>query len=142
MDTKQKKNKIIGAVIGGAILGVICFYGGMKYGANNVQAAQSAFRGGMGAGMRGGRSTGGGFTNGIVLSKDANSITVKLQNGGSKIVFISDATKVSKSADGVLGDITIGAQVVVSGTPDSDGSLTAQSVQIRPAMPASTLGAK
>ncbi len=75
---------------------------------------------------------------GEVIAKDMTSITVKLRgtqtdnSAGSKIIFLSDATQVTKSAQGSTTDLSIGTQVSVFGTPNADGSVYAQSIQIRP----------
>lgn len=120
-------------------IGTGSFYGGMIFAKENLQqrisGAGARFQqggsiNGNGAGSRG-VGMGGEFVNGEVLSKDDTSITVKLRNGGSKIIFTSAATKVGKSVEGSLSDVTIGEHVMISGENNSDGSITAQSIQIR-----------
>lgn len=134
--------KIIPIVLTVLIVGAGAFYGGMQYGqskdlqANALQGripGQRTQQGGLGAG-RGGAA--GGFANGDILSVDGTSMTVKLNNGGSKIVFLSSSTQIMKSTEGVLGDLISGKTVTVNGTQNSDGSITAQSIQLRPPMPA------
>lgn len=139
---KIENNKKIMLVVIGIIVLVGVFYGGMVYGKSKIptrgQGSQAFgagnFTGGMGA--RGTR-TGGGIAIGQIISKDATSITVKLANGGSKIIFLGQSTKVSKLVDGSIGDLAIGTQVSVNGTANTDGSITAQTVQLRPNLPVS-----
>ena len=96
-------NKFIPFIIAIVVIGGGSFYGGMKY----AQSKSSAdMRGGFANlspeerhariqqfgqanGSRGGeRNGGGGSTAGEVLAKDDKSITIKLRDGGSKIIFL------------------------------------------------------
>ena len=74
------------------------------------------------------------MVSGDIISKDAMSITVKLRDGGSKIVFFSDTTEISRFASGSASDLLVGKSVMVNGKTNDDGSVTAQSIQLRPAV--------
>jgi len=80
---------------------------------------------------------------GEIIAKDDSSMTIKLNDGGSKIVLISGSTKTTKQADATADDLAVGTKVSVLGTTNSDGSVSAQSVQIitGAAMPGSPEGA-
>ncbi len=118
------------------------FYGGMVYGKSKVTstfaAARAQFAGnGQGGGGRGGNRAqfaGGGATMGEVIAKDDKSITIKMRDGGSKIVFFSGSTQVMKAVAGAATDLNVGEQVTALGTANADGSVSAQSIQIRPPM--------
>ncbi len=84
-------------------------------------------------GMMGGQNQGGGFSDGEIISKDDKSLTVKTRDGGSKIVYFSAETKIGKTTEGAIADLAIGQQLMINGKSNSDGSLTASNIQIRPA---------
>ncbi len=134
----MKKDKMI--MIGSAALLIaIAFFGGLSYGKNSVgskipENGQFFARNLDGQAPNGGmmRNQAGGFTGGEVVSVDAKGFTVKLRDGSSKIVFLSGATEILKFATGTVSDIGVGEQITVSGSANSDGSITAQSVQLRP----------
>jgi hypothetical protein len=150
-------NKTIAIVIIALVAGVGGFYGGTVYekksltsqglirNASGVRGQGGNFSGGQnGQGTPGGqgrnvggqnRNAGGGFATGQIISKDDKSITIKMQDGGSKIVYFSDTTTVGKTASGSASDLNSGQQVVANGTANSDGSLAAQNIQIRPDQP-------
>jgi len=120
------------------VVGGGAFYGGMKYQQSKVPQRnfQQAGVAGNGMGLRNVRSGNGaigGFVNGDIISKDDKSITVKSNDGSSKIVFFSGTTKIMKSVDGSPGDLATGKQVSVNGTSNQDGSVTAQTIQLRQA---------
>lgn len=134
MNTKQWITLIVVAVIfaGGG------FFGGIKYQQSKTPSFTARAGGPTGAAGFAGRRTGSGggnmgFANGQVLSVDNNNITIKLQNGGSQNVVLAPSTQYRKAVDGTNSDVAVGSQVTVTGTTNSDGSLTAQSVQIRSA---------
>jgi type IV secretion system protein TrbL len=84
------------------------------------------FGGGAGGpGGTGARGAGGGFTSGSILSKDATSITVKDSSGNTKTIYYSSTTTISKSSDVSVDALTVGQDVTVTGTSNSDGSVTA-----------------
>ena len=125
------------------VAGGVGFYGGTLYGQSSSANSRANFnrQGGFEAGMIGAGQRGNGapqnsdFSGGEIIKKDNNSITVKLNNGSSQIILFSDTTKVTKSAEGSAADLTVGGQVIITGSKNQDGSLTAQSIQIRPALP-------
>ncbi len=130
-------NKIITKiVIVAMIVGGAGFYGGTLYGKNSSANSRTGNRQGAGLGANAGNFRGQnadrGFVSGEIMSKDDKSITVKLQTGGSKIVLYSGTTKIMKSVDGTTSDLTNGEQITVTGAQNQDGSVTAQSIQLRP----------
>ena len=120
------------------------FFGGMQYGktirptfaaAGNRQFGQGmgGARGGQGGGMRG--AAGDSMVMGEVLKSDADGLTVKSPNNdGSKVIITSSSTQIMKTATGTKEDISIGSNVMIMGTANPDGSVTAKSIQLRPKM--------
>lgn len=136
----MKKNHLIGVIIVAVVVAGAGFYAGTVYGKGSVggrgQFANGQFTGMGGAGFagRGMRSAGGGFTAGEIVSSSNGSISIKMQNGSStEIVLLGPSTQILKSVSGSVSDLSVGTAVVVTGSQNSDGSLSAQSIQIRPA---------
>ena len=137
--------KIISIVLVIIVAGVLAggaFYGGMRYGENKTtqgisQERQQRFQQ-MGASVSGatggrpGNQAGSNFVAGEIISKDDKSITVKLLDGGSKIIFFSDTTEFDKFTTGSSSDLEVGKTVMITGKTNQDGSITAQSIQLRP----------
>ncbi len=130
--------KIIPFILVAVIVGGGAFFGGMKYGESKKSFGKNftpgQFNGGFqnGAMVRNGNGQGGGFVNGEIISKDEKNMTVKLRDGGSKIIFFADTTEISKFASGSSSDLEVGKSVMVTGKTNQDGSVTAQTIQIRP----------
>jgi len=140
------------------IAGGASFYGGMVYGKSQAIKGQAAQRGGGtdrqfanggqfrgangtrpggqagAAGFTGGRN-GGGLVNGEILSIDANTMTVKMRDGSTKIVLLAGSTEISRFVAGAASDLAVGETVMVMGQANPDGSVIAQTIQQRPAMP-------
>ncbi|NMB84118.1 hypothetical protein GYA28_02405 [Candidatus Roizmanbacteria bacterium] len=78
--------------------------------------------------------SGGGQVMGEVISQDSQSITVKMRDGSSKIVLLSESTAINKAATASAKDLTTGSQVAVFGTQNTDGSITASNIQLNPVL--------
>lgn len=128
----MNKNLVIG-VLAVIIAGVVGFTGGMQYQKlqrSNLTVGNFAQNGTM-------RRFGGQGQNfrpvrGEVLNLDNDSMTVKLSNGNSEIVILSPSTQYMKSATAAATDVKNGETVMVIGTQNTDGSVTAQTVSLNP----------
>ena len=145
---------MVSIIITAVVAGGIGFYGGMKYSNGKAASAAAARFSGIG-GARSGQfgqggtalaprtgmrtaGIGGGASSGSILSMDDKSITLKLRDGGSKIVFFSATTQIQKTTEGSASDLSVGTEIMAIGSTNSDGSVIAQSIQIRPAAPVVT----
>jgi len=119
------------------IAGVGGFFGGKYYQMGQTANRFVQFAGGQ-SGQGGFRRFGQGGANGMnvvrgqVMSTDSNSVTVKLPDGSTKILIVGSSTSFMKTASGALTDLKSGDTVMAFGTTNSDGSVTAQNVQINP----------
>lgn len=67
---------------------------------------------------------------GEIIGQDEESITVKLPDGSSRIIFVGESTKISESTSSAKDRLTKGVPVFVVGSENPDGSITATSIQI------------
>jgi hypothetical protein len=75
----------------------------------------------------------GGLTGiGVVEKLEGNTITLTGGAGSTKVI-VDKTTTISRSAEGVLGDIRAGDQVLVYGKRNDDGTISATSIIIVPA---------
>ncbi|MCX6741535.1 MAG: hypothetical protein NTY61_04015 [Candidatus Parcubacteria bacterium] len=131
------KNTIVVLVVLVVAVGVGSFCGGMSYGKNLSKGPMSKNFNMMGqrgdvANRAGGAGAVCGFVSGEVISQDGQSITVKLKDTGTKIVFFSTSTQIMKTSTGSISDIAVGSNLTITGKANADGSVIAQSIQIRP----------
>ena len=120
------------------IVGGVSFYAGMGYGRSQLSGTgRQFFINRDGQALRNG--TNGGMTRGNfrpvageIISADDKSITVKLQDGSSRIVFLAGNTAINKADQATKADLKVGQTVAVFGQQNSDGSVTAQTIQLNP----------
>jgi len=133
---------VLVAIIGGA------FYGGMRLGQNQViknpvqylMGAQGGndqlpgqggqfprARGTPQVGVAGARGFGA-VSADTVQSVEGNTVVVSTQNGTVKVVT-SDTTLIQKYVSVTVDKLEQGEQVIVSGTTNADGSITARSIR-------------
>lgn len=153
-------NKPLKIILSGAIVVLIAgasFYSGMVVGKSQAAASAAAvpmnfpegFQPPDGAaapgdgtrpfGLRGQGGAAGdfaapdGMTFGAIESIDGNTLTVTTQAGGTVTVQVTDTTLIEKNASVRVADLAAGDTVIVSGSDNDDGSVTARSVQVAPA---------
>jgi hypothetical protein len=119
------------------VVGAGSFFGGMKYQQFRRPSQFGQFRqlgqsGRGNANLPAGRQ---GFrpVAGEIISADDKSITVKMTDGSNKIVIFSDSTEINKAGTADKSELKVGETVSVFGTSNSDGSITAQNIQLNPA---------
>lgn len=147
----MKTNQIVISAVLLVVFSTASFFAGTKYqqnkittGFNNQRMANSGegFGQGMGRGMGNNTNTDGaknrgqtpGFrqTIGEIISLDSKSMTVKLTDGSSRIVLISDSTTVNQSVAATKNDLKVGISVAVRGDQNTDGSVTSTNIEINP----------
>jgi len=104
--------------------------GGMPPGGDQASFGQPSTFGGSTVNNRQ-RGAGGVFVDGEIVSVDDKSLTVKMPDSGSRTIYWSDSTIITKSDSGSVGDLTVGTQVMITGT-SADSTTTAKSIQILP----------
>ncbi|MFN2167600.1 MAG: DUF5666 domain-containing protein [Anaerolineae bacterium] len=147
-------NRILQIIIAVVVIVVIAgasFYGGMVYGQNRASTASAAGfadrqftspdgQDGNFPGFRGQNGDGtGGFTAqpgtafGQIESIEGNTLTVTDRSGNQVQVQVADTTLIEKNASVSVTDLVAGDTVMVSGSENDDGTITARSVQVAPA---------
>ncbi len=124
------KNNIVMTVIVALVVAAAAFFGGIQYEKSKTPiTSQSQTRGGQ---FRQRAANGETPLRGQVISLDNNNLTVKLSDGSSKVVLLTGKTTFDKQATASASDVKSNDQVLILGTTNSDGSVTAMSVQLNP----------
>jgi len=71
---------------------------------------------------------------GEIISQDDKSITIKLPDGSTKIILFSEKTSVIEATSASTTALAVGKTVGVFGTTNTDGSITAQNIQLNPVL--------
>ena len=122
---------VVGVIV--VLFGALAFFGGMKYQESRRGSVARQFgggqmnRNGLTAGRQGFRPVAG-----EIISSDATSVTVKLTDGSTKIVILTDKTTINKAEATTKDDLKTGQSIAVFGSENTDGTVTAQSVQVNP----------
>lgn len=129
---------VIALVVG---LGIGYEGAGLLHPAAATQTARGNFTGTSSFARTGGlgSTAGAGLLSGTVATKDSGSITLDTRDGSSHVILVTPDTTISKSVSGTEDDVSVGSTVIVSGTTNSDGSVSASSIQLRPAAPPATM---
>ena len=130
----MKTQQLVIVAVGAVIIAALAFYGGMQY---QKSQGRQAFAGGFAGASRqfGGAAnsaTRGRPVVGSIVNQDASSFTVKLADGSTKIVLIDDKTIFDKTSTVPQSEVKTGENVGVFGITNTDGSITAQNVQLNP----------
>jgi hypothetical protein len=148
----MKKSTVVSLLVGVLILaGGGGFYGGLRYEKQKLQdnpqeifsaigTANGArqFPGGSNANRAFRGSAFGGGVRGTIENISGTTMTVKSEDGSSKIVIVPSSASVTKSTTGTTADLTTGTTVMVTGNTNDDGSVTATNIQLNPALPTGT----
>lgn len=139
MSTETKNQNTIVFILLIVLFTAAGFFAGTKY----QQSKQSSVfrqqfnnRGPVNNGqpIRGRNGLGAHQTIGEIISQDDKSVTVKLPDGSSKIILLSETTSINKATEVSKMDLKVGDRIAVFGTENTDGSITAQNIQLNPVL--------
>lgn len=130
---KKYKGHIVWALVTLVALG-----GGFFWGQASAGSARGGFSGAAGAygsstRRFAGSSSGGSMVTGQITGMDSSSLTLQLPSGSSQVIFYSSSTQVSEPTIVPVSKLAVGANILVGGTSNTDGSMTAESIQVRSA---------
>lgn len=121
-----------------AVVVIVALAGGYFWGRANGAASRAAgYVGAFSSSTRGfartGAAAGGAGALGQITAVTSSSLTLQLANGNSEVVFYSTSTQVTEQTTVSPNVLAAGTNVLVAGTSNSDGSVTATTIAVRPA---------
>jgi len=127
----MKTQNVFLLLLGLIIVGGGAFFAGVKYQESKQSSPFTRQFNGTGRRMGGGRN---GFrpVSGEIINVDEKEMTVKLQDGSSKIIIFSQKMALNKAEKAEVSDLKSGQTVAVFGVENTDGSITAQNIQLNP----------
>jgi len=130
----MKNKSLLMAIVVAIFFSGVGFFGGMRYQQSKNPRFQGRFLSPSGNPNFRGVQDVQNFRpiNGEIISVDDKSITVKLFDGSSKIVLLSDNTTISKSESAAKEDLKVGEKISAFGSQSQDGSITASTIQLNP----------
>ncbi len=134
-------NKLIATGVIALVIGAVGgFWSGTLYQKTQVTtyptgSGTTTSFGGTGQARQGFRTGTGGFAGrggatGTIASVSSNGITITLANGSTKTVDFGSNTTVTQQSSATIADLAVGKTVQAIGTPNSDGSTTANRIII------------
>ena len=133
---------IITAIAVAIVFGGGGYYFGKQSAASATPSGAAAFAARAGGAGRTGAfgGAGGGFAAGTIIATGNGTMTIQMPAStsstattGTKIVLFDNSTQVSELQSVPASNLAVGQSITVTGTTNSDGSVTATSIQVRPA---------
>jgi len=124
------KNNLIIIAITGIVLGSGGFFAGIKYQQSRAPGFDNMSKNATMRQRPGGPAHELSSVRGSIISQDKDSLTIKMVDNSSKIILLSDLTKINTTSEASKEDLTIDDQVVIFGQTNSDGSVSAETIQI------------
>jgi len=124
------KNNLMIITITGIVLGSSGFFAGIKYQQNQAPNFDNMSKNATMRQRPGGPAHELSSVRGSIISQDKDSLTIKMTDDSSKIILLPDLTKINTTSEASREDLTIDDQVVIFGQTNSDGSISAETIQI------------
>lgn len=131
------KNPFPALIITAVVVGAAGFYGGIRYqqtrppqpGSFSARAGRGQFPIASGSPQIRFNASNRPLS-GEILSLDEQSLTLKLEDGSSKIILLPDSVVINQTEVASKTDLTVGSTIIVFGNGDDSGTVTADSINL------------